>query len=392
MTNEMIIRASKEYQTPAYIFDTDMLKERLAMIQTTLGDDIILCYAMKANPFLLGAMNDLVTRFEVCSPGEFRICERNNIDMKRIVLSGVNKEEAEIIRIVKAYGNDITYTVESLEHLRILDACATARQLKLTILLRVTSGNQFGVSTDCIEEIIKNRNNYPFLDFHGLQFYSGTQKKGLGKINEELHTLDEFCTHLSKQYDFTVKELEYGPGFYVPYFANEEDTDDVALLKDFRQTLDSLNFSGQITLEMGRFMVAYCGYFMTSIVDYKENNGQAYCIIDGGIHHLNYYGQTMAMKLPHFSKFPDSPSAKAKPYTICGSLCTTADVLVKQLPLKNIQIYDILVFKRLGAYSVTEGIYLFLSRDLPQIIFFSEAAGFQLMRSNLPTDILNNPN
>ena len=44
---------------------------------------------MKANPFLTGPMMDVVPTFEVCSPGEFRICERVGVPMERIVLSGV---------------------------------------------------------------------------------------------------------------------------------------------------------------------------------------------------------------------------------------------------------------------------------------------------------------
>lgn len=35
---------------------------------------------------------------------------------------------------------------------------------------------------------------------------------------------------------------------------------------------------------------------------------------------------------------------------------------MKQMPLKHAKIGDALVFERVGAYSVTEGIYLFLSR------------------------------
>ena len=35
------------------------------------------------------------------------------------------------------------------------------------------------------------------------------------------------------------------------------------------------------------------------------------------------------------------------------------------MPLKHAKIGDALVFERVGAYSVTEGIYLFLSRRMP---------------------------
>ena len=62
--------------TPAYVFDLDKMKEFVKKVQSCLGESAQLCYAMKANPFLTGPMMDVLPTFEVCSPGEFRICER----------------------------------------------------------------------------------------------------------------------------------------------------------------------------------------------------------------------------------------------------------------------------------------------------------------------------
>ena len=149
---------------------------------------------------------------------------------------------------------------------------------------------------------------------------------------------------------------------------------------------------GKIVLEMGRFLAAFCGYYVTRIVDQKRNLGQNYCIVDGGIHHLNYFGQMMAMKIPKFchvkqeteytksrTEQPEkevalNESGEEEAWNICGSLCTVSDVIVKQLPLVDAKIGDVLVFERTGAYSVTEGIYLFLSRDLPPVSYTHLAA------------------
>ena len=75
--------------TPAYVFDLDKMKEFVKKVQSCLGESTQLCYAMKANPFLTGPIMDVVPTFEVCSPGEFRICERVGVPLERIVLSGV---------------------------------------------------------------------------------------------------------------------------------------------------------------------------------------------------------------------------------------------------------------------------------------------------------------
>ncbi len=80
MKQQEIMKVLQEYHTPAYVFDLDALARRLKKISSALKQDKMdLCYAMKANPFLTGAMEPFVERFEVCSPGEFRICEREKI-------------------------------------------------------------------------------------------------------------------------------------------------------------------------------------------------------------------------------------------------------------------------------------------------------------------------
>ena len=42
--------------TPSYIFDTDELCARIDAMQQILGCGVTVCYAMKANPFLISDM------------------------------------------------------------------------------------------------------------------------------------------------------------------------------------------------------------------------------------------------------------------------------------------------------------------------------------------------
>ena len=62
---------------------------------------------------------------------------------------------------------------------------------------------------------------------------------------------------------------------------------------------------------------------------------------------------------------------------------------MKQYPLTDGKVGDVLVFERTGAYSVTEGISLFLSRDLPKVLFYSRKEGIRLVRDKIETDSIN---
>ena len=63
-------------------------RKRVLNIKKILGKDINICYAMKANPFIIEEMKDYIDRYEVCSPGEYEICQRHSVKKDVIIVSG----------------------------------------------------------------------------------------------------------------------------------------------------------------------------------------------------------------------------------------------------------------------------------------------------------------
>lgn len=377
-------------QTPSYVFDTDVLNERIKKIKDILGENIHICYAMKANPFVTGEIEDTIDRYEVCSPGEFKICERADIPMNKIVLSGVYKASEDTKRIIATYKDAIVYTCESVNQFHLINDAAIEHKIKVNVLLRITSGNQFGIEEAELCELVKNRELYHGVSIKGIQHFSGTQRKKLKRYEEELAYVDELITKLKIDYGFEAEELEFGPGFYVEYFKDAKPYDEVELMKGFRCLLDQLKFKGQITLELGRFIAASCGSYYTKIVDMKRNHDITWCIVNGGMHQLNYFGQMMAMKLPYYRQLKQKANTENEvKCNISGSLCTVNDNIVKSLPLQDPEIGDILEFQNTGAYCMYEGISLFLSRDLPKVYLYSKKEGLTLMRDTFETNVLN---
>ncbi len=372
-------------KTPAFVFDIDSVRSRVQFIKKQLGEKFKICYAVKANPFLIEDMVDVVDALEVCSPGEFRICEKLGVPGEKIVLSGVYKEKSDIERIVSLLKDKPLYTIESPAQYKLL--CDTARKNKivLNVCLRLTSGNQFGMDKPAVEKIIAEKNKW--VSIRGLQLYSGTQKKQ-EKIESEVEQFISYFDEVEKKYNITLDRIEYGPGLGVSYFQTDSPKDDAAMLDNLKNLFKSAK-SREVVFEFGRFLVAYAGSYLTTIVDKKTNYDVNYLIVDGGINHLNYYGQMMAMKLPFIiHEKTHSGEAGKESYTICGSLCTTADVLVKNCQLDKAQVGDRLEFLRVGAYSVTEGIYLFLSRDMPRI-YKKNKSKLTLVRDTIKTDEIN---
>ena len=384
-----LIEISKEHGTPYFLFDLNVLTERIEKIQKDMGSDVTLCYAMKANPFLVDCLRKSSILFEVCSPGEFAICKRAGVQMNHIILSGVSKYEADVEDAILS-GVEVL-TVESEKHYRIIAEVSARLQKKVMVIFRLTSGNQFGMDTDVIEACLEKCVHEDYVEPIGLQLYSGTQKKTMRKIKKELEQLKSLLVELNEKFGLQMRKIEYGPGLPVEYF--EDDCFNI-LHEEYEEVcgyMKELSGDWDVTLEMGRYIAATCGYYVTSVVDVKCNKEQNYCIIDGGINHINYFGQMMAMKKPdieHVSMVNTEENVD-KAYLICGSLCTTADVIVKDMHLNNLSEGDILVFKNIGAYSVTEGIYLFLSRMMPKILFLTQEDTVAVARDYYDTSLLN---
>ncbi len=437
MTDQNLIQLAQRFGTPSYVFDTKALQERMQQIQEIFGDKIRLCYSIKANPFLIPAMLEKAACLEVCSPGELSICERLKVPMDRIVYSGVNKEPEDVKQAVVVDRVGVC-TAESLRHVELLEKAAAERaesvpgredadelfseeeqngagKDRIPVLLRLNSGAQFGMSERDLLSVIEKRAEYPHLEIVGVHYFVGTQRKnkGLHQQKEELQMLKTFFDKVEKEYHFRLQRLEYGPGLPVPLFYGDDYSDTLAPARELAPFLQEVTQWADLTVEAGRFYTTTCGYYLTKVMDRKLlDDGKQYCIVDGGIHHVNYLGQIMGMKEPVIRHFRGNGSADADPaavryrrisdkeeetgenydnWVLCGSLCTTNDDLVRSRFMAEPEMGDLLVFENIGAYSVTEGIYLFLSRKMPRIVLYNDISDVRLVRDFVDSSLLNTP-
>lgn len=376
----------KEVGTPTYIFDTEVLSKRVEYLKSKFEKANIV-YAVKANTFIAKELEDKVERFEICSPGEFEICNNLGINHKKMVISGVYKDRPTIEHMISNFDDIGKYTIESISQWDLLTELVNKYKRKINVLVRLTSGNQFGVNEEDFLHIVKNNDN-EHITIDGLEYFSGTQKHSIKRITKEIEYIKEFVSKVENETDIKIKEIEYGPGLPIYYFQDDEFDEDT-FLSEINSLLKEIK-NKTISLEIGRSIAASCGTYLTKVVDLKTNKNGNFAIVDGGINHLVYYGGTMAMRIPHFEVLPKRNGAK-KIYNLYGSLCTINDILMKNININKLELGDIFVFKNTGAYSSTEGISLFLSRDLPKIVIYKNKK-IETVREVTKTSTLNFPN
>ncbi|MGN1023032.1 MAG: diaminopimelate decarboxylase family protein [Lachnospiraceae bacterium] len=404
MEDHTLIGILQKYGTPTYVFDAGAFQRRIREVRNILGEHIFLCYSVKANPFLIPAAAEAADRLEVCSPGELEICESLSVPMEKVVYSGVNKEPGDVRQAVgDAVG---CCTAESLRHVKILNAEALRAGKIIPVLLRLNHGSQFGMSKENLLSVIDHRQEYPGIDIVGIHYFVGTQRKNrdLHQQKDELRMLEDLFQEVREQHGFVLQKLEYGPGLPVPLFAGDDFSDTLAPARELAPALQYVAEFAELTVEAGRFLTTECGFYLTRVMDLKTAGDKHYCIADGGIHHVNYLGQLMGMKLPVIRHYqgngdPDQSPAEisyhrlqddeSHEYTLCGSLCTTNDDLVRSVRMAELCLGDVLAFENIGAYSVTEAMYLFLSRNLPKIVLVQQDGSWLLARDAKKTSPIN---
>lgn len=379
-----------EYGTPLFVIDKAEAKRRVRKIAEKLPKNAKLCYAIKANAFLTEMLKDEDIMFEVCSPGELSICEKAGLSPEKIVFSGVVKTEEDVKR---AYALKVhTITLESKSQLDHLKKAVEAGQAhKQNVILRLSGGNQFGMNESDLCDCLKELKRMDSINIRGIHFFTGTQKK-FKTIAEEIPFIEGFCEKVKSNFSLGELEIEYGAGLPYDYFSGKDERENYSAIEEFSALIAESKF--KYTIELGRYIAAPLASYVTKIMDAKDSgDGKSrYCLIDGGINHINYFGQMMGMKVPRIDhiRIPSNNKAVKEEVdcTIAGSLCTTADIVVRKLPLESPKIGDLLKFNDIGAYSMTEGIYLFLSHPLPAVISVEDGKAMQL-RKNTETFIVN---
>ncbi|MBR2706550.1 MAG: alanine racemase [Mogibacterium sp.] len=384
-----LITAAREVASPAYIFSADAFAGRARMVKEAFGEDTDICYSIKANPFLLAALPEEFSKIEVCSPGELEICRALRIDPAKIIFSGVNKSQAEVDTAMD-YGVRIL-TAESENHLRYISNAAAERGVAAEVLIRLSCESQFGMDRSDVKRLIADRASFPGTEIKGIHYFTGTQKTRPKEIIKEIARLNQFLDELEEELRFTAERVEYGTGLAVDYFASDADDKEKSRLDEISGCIREFSERVRLTVEMGRFFAAPCGWLVNTVVDTKFNDGAHYAILDGGLHMMKYDGQIQGMQIPVITHIGSggSKDGEAEKWTLCGSLCTTADVIARGASFTGLSEGDRVVFHRTGAYSVYEGFSMFLSRDLPSVYMLDKNNDLRLMRSRIETARFN---
>ena len=122
-----------EVSTPFYVFDIDILKAMFYFLKSMLSENVCLCYAMKANPFVVIELDEIIEKYEISSYGEWNIAKKMGITDSKMVISGVYKDELSMDNIINNQKNAEVFTIESLNQIALLDKLTKEKRKVINI-------------------------------------------------------------------------------------------------------------------------------------------------------------------------------------------------------------------------------------------------------------------
>src|SRR3546814_10442654 len=111
--------------------------------------------------------------------------------------------------------------------------------------------------------------------------------------------------------------------------------------------------SDLFAMELGRWLVAEAGVYLTRIVDRKTSHGETFLVTDGGLHHQlaasGNFGTVIRRNYPIAlaNRFGAEP---VETVSVVGCLCTTLDRLGDQVALPRAAVGDLVALFQAGAY------------------------------------------
>lgn len=376
--------AEKIGRTPFYIYDRQIILKKIAEVRSTLPEGVQLHYAIKANPMpeLVKFLAAHVDGFDIASDGELQLAMDSGMDPECVGFAGPGKTNLEL---EEALNSGILISVESKNEILRIAELAQSKHLKPRIALRINPGfemkgsgmkmgggpKQFGIDSEDLKEACDILYSSK-LSLEGIHVYAGSQMLNADTLCETQKKCFEYLYSIKGLLRNPLKSFNFGGGFGVPYFLGEGDLDLEKVKTNLHQLM--LKFEQQFPkakaiMELGRYLVAESGLFVSRIVDKKISRGSTFLVLDGGMNaHLaatGNLGQVIKRSFPMC--IGNNLSAKnIEVVNVVGPLCTPLDSFGQGVKLNESKVGDLLVIFQSGAYGLSSSPIHFLSHRVPQ--------------------------
>ena len=349
-----------KYGTPLFIYDTGLMKERYEVFLNTVKNvKGNIHYAVKANDSvnIIKFFGKLGAGADIVSIGEFQKCVAAGISPKKIIFSGVGKNNDEIEIALR--NNILQFNIESEEELYDIYEIANKLKINANICLRINPDiapnthkkistgekeTKFGIDSEKIISIYKKLHELDYINPYGLGVHIGSQIFDFSFFQKAYSYLKWIADNLKKS-GYNVPALDLGGGIGIHYERNKKPDFD-----NYKKIISELflNSDYKLSFEPGRILIAEAGILITKVIRNKKNKDKKFIVVDAAMNNLirptlyDAYHKIETVKIK---------SGPEKVVDIVGPICETGDYLALNRKFVEVNNDDLLTIRTAGAYS-----------------------------------------
>lgn len=318
-------------KTPSYLFFLENIRLNFEKIKQLLTD-VEVFYSIKANAEIeiLEYLNNIGSKFEVASGGEFFRLLKIGIPTSNIICSAPIKTESMIRDLYLNGCKYFSYSTDN-EYEKLYRLAPNALKIAR---IKITDIQKDGISYGLTPENIKSHN------FDGLTFHFSKHKtEYINKVFEIIFFLVDYKRKQEKLRTFIINlgggyNKNLGDDFY-KYLHMK--------LRDLKLQYSDINFF--IYAEPGEAIVKSGGYFLTKVIDIVEDDLKTNVYIDGGFPSGYSIAQGRLINITDEIKL-----SKRKIYDFYDISCLHKSLFLYAYK-GQIKINDKLLFDQSGAYT-----------------------------------------
>jgi diaminopimelate decarboxylase len=390
-----------KHPTPCYVYSASVIRDKFARLTAQFpGFEVF--FSFKANPNLAIGKTALAlgANADVSSLGELKAALKAGFKPENILFVGPAKTEEELRY---AIANGIYAVVaESPYELELADRIAGRLKRRPNVMLRVNTlekptaaeimvggPSKFGMDEETIVDAVRGV-ALKHSQIIGTHVYSASQVLDSGFISNHITYVGDLSLRLSKALGFELKCIDFGGGFGVPYKDGEDELElgpIAAAAEATRRKVLAASPGCRLAFEVGRYLVAEAGVFLTRVARIKQSRGKVFVITDAG---MNHFTRPIFQRLNHpvriLDKIAEEPVGVAN---IGGPICTPLDVSGKEVALPAPALGDVVGFFNAGAYGYTMSMVNFMSLGWPAEVMIDTGRSYVIRKARLAEDFFD---
>jgi diaminopimelate decarboxylase len=356
MNNSELLKISKQFDTPVYVYDAENIVNQYRKLKNAFAPlDVKLHYAMKAlsNVNILRLLKKEGSGLDSVSIEEVQLGLRAGFSPNEIMYTpnGVSFQEiVDAVQLGVHINIDNLTTLEKFgQHYGNTVPCCV--RLNPHIMAggnaNISVGHidsKFGISIHQLRHIIRIVEHYS-LDIVGLHMHTGSDI-----IDAQVFLRGADLLYEAAEQFPNLKFLDFGSGFKVAYKEGDYATDVDVIGKAIRESFQNFckNYGRDLELwfEPGKFIVSESGQLLVEATVIKQTTSTVFVGVNSGQNHLL---RPMFYNAYHQIENISNSNGEKRLYSVVGYICESDTIGFDRL-LTEVKEGDILSIKNAGAY------------------------------------------